>query len=65
MSSGGRFTRPSDTAGPAPHAAKVTSVEQHKPWYDGGGHTQMWRLLERQKSQQKNPGIAGELQCQT
>ncbi len=32
-----------------------TSVERRKPWYDGGGGTQIWPLPEPQKSQQKNP----------
>jgi hypothetical protein len=28
-----------------------TSVERRKPWYDGDDGPQIWRLLERQKSQ--------------
>ena len=37
-----------------------TSVERLKQSYDGVGGIQIWRLLERQKSQQKNP-LGGEL----
>jgi hypothetical protein len=36
-----------------------TSVERRKSWYDGGGGSQIWPLLERQKSQQKNPASRG------
>jgi hypothetical protein len=33
---------------------------RHKAWYDGRGRSQIWRLLERQKSQQKNPASSVE-----
>jgi hypothetical protein len=33
-----------------------TSVERRKAWYGGDTGSQIWPLLERQKSQQKNPG---------
>ena len=36
-----------------------TSAERRKPWYDGGNGAQIWRLLERQNSQQKNPASRG------
>ena len=33
-------------------------LEQGKPWCGGPDRPQIWRFLERQKSQQKNSGIA-------
>ena len=33
----------------------LASANRRKQWYDGGGDAQIWRLLEPQKSQQKNP----------
>ena len=35
-------------------SSACTPVERCKQWYDGDGGAQIWRLLERQKSQQKN-----------
>jgi hypothetical protein len=49
---------PSEARGTFPgDSIACTSVEQRKPWYERGGDTQIWPLLEPQKSQQKNPAL--------